>query len=44
MRKALAAADKPPKTITTNKLRPYISAIKEMLPNTTHVQSQGTLY
>ena len=41
IRKALAAAEKPPKTITTDKWRSYIPAIKELLPETTHIQSEG---
>lgn len=41
MRKALAAADKPPKNITTDKLRSYLPAIREVLPDTTHIQSEG---
>ena len=41
LQKALAAADKPPKTITTDKLPSYIRPIKAVLPGTTHVQSQG---
>ncbi len=41
MRKALKSADSPPKTITTDKLRSYLSAIKEVLPEAKHIQSQG---
>ena len=32
LRKAALAADKPPKTITTDKLKSYIKPIKELLP------------
>lgn len=41
LRKAAAGADKPPKTITTDKLRSYISAVKGVLPDTKHTQSEG---
>ena len=41
MNKALAAADKPPKTITTDKWRAYIKPIKDLMPEATHIQSQG---
>ena len=41
LRKAALAADKPPKTITTDKLKSYISAVKDVLPETEHTQSQG---
>ncbi len=41
LRKAIAAADNPPKTITTDKLRSYVKPIKELLPETEHVQSEG---
>ena len=41
MRKALKSADTPPKSITTDKLRSYLSAIKEVLPDATHIQSEG---
>ena len=40
-KKALAAADGPPKSVTTDKLRSYIKPIKDMLPDATHIQSQG---
>ena len=41
LRKALAAADKPPKTITTDKLKSYIKPIRELMPEAKHMQSQG---
>ena len=41
MRKALKSADAPPKSITTDKLRSYLSAIKEVMPDTTHIKSEG---
>ena len=41
LRKAALAADKPPKTITTDKLKSYMSAVKDVLPETEHTQSQG---
>ena len=41
LRKALAAADGPPKTITTDKWRSYIKPIKELMPEAKHMQSQG---
>lgn len=41
IKKALAAAEKPPKTFTTDKWRSYIPAVKELMPETTHIQSQG---
>ena len=34
-------ADKPPKTFMTDKWRSYIPAIKELMPNTTHIQPEG---
>ena len=40
-RKAVAAADKPPKTITTDKLRSYIRPIKDLMPEAEHMQSEG---
>ena len=40
-RKAMLAADKPPKTITTDKLRSYIRLIKDIMPEAEHTQSQG---
>ena len=41
LRKAALAADKPPKSITTDKLRSYISAVKDVLPESKHTQSEG---
>ena len=41
LRKALAAADKPPETITTDKWRAYLKPIREMMPDARHVQSEG---
>ena len=40
-RKAALAAEKPPKTITTDKLKSYISAVKGVLPEARHMQSEG---
>ena len=41
LRKALAASDGPPKTITTDKWRAYIKPIKELVPEAKHIQSEG---
>ena len=41
LRKAAEAADKPPKTITTDKLRSYLRAVKDALPEARHMQSEG---
>ena len=41
IRKAAEAADKPPKSITTDKWRAYIKPIKDILPGAKHVQSEG---
>ena len=41
MRNAALAADKPPKTITTDKLKSYWKPIKEILPEAKHMQSDG---
>ena len=41
LRKALAASDGPPETITTDKWRAYIKPIKELVPEAEHIQSQG---
>ena len=41
LRKAALAADKPPKSITTDKLRSYIQPVKDVLPEAEHVQSEG---
>ena len=41
MRKALKAADAPPRSITTDKLGSYVGAIKQVVPDAEHIQSQG---
>ena len=41
MRKALAAADKPAENIFTDKLRSYLPALRELLPDAKHWQSEG---
>ena len=41
LRKAVLAADKPPETIMTDKLKSYIPAVKAVLPETRHMQSEG---
>ena len=41
LRKAAEAADKPPKTITTDRWRAYIKPIKDVLPEARHMQSEG---
>ena len=41
LRKAALAADKPPKTITTDKLKSYMPAVKSVLPESRHMQSEG---
>ena len=41
IKKALKAADAPPKTITTDKWRSYLQPVKKLMPDTTHVLSQG---
>ena len=41
MRKAMTAADAPPKSITTDKLGSYVPAIKQVFPDTDHIQSEG---
>lgn len=41
MRKAMAAADAPPRSITTDKLGSYTSAIKSVFPDAEHIQSEG---
>ena len=41
MAKALKAADGPPKTITTDKLRSYLRPIRELMPEAKHMQSEG---
>ena len=41
MRKAMAAADAPPRSITTDKLGSYVPAIKSVFPDAGHIQSEG---
>jgi transposase-like protein len=41
LRRALAAADKPPKTITTDKWRAYLKPIRDLMPDSKHIQSEG---
>ena len=41
IRKAAEAADKPPKTVKTDKWRAYIKPIKDILPEAKHIQSEG---
>ena len=41
MRRALAAADKPPETITTDKWRAYLKPIRDLMPDAKHIQSEG---
>ena len=41
MLKASNAASKPPKSITTDKLRSYDSAVKKVFPDAKHVKSEG---
>ena len=41
LRKAALVANKPPKTIMTDKLKSYMSAVKDVLPETRHMQSEG---
>ena len=41
LRKAAMAADGPPKKITTDKLRSYLPAVKDVLPEAEHVKSEG---
>ena len=41
LRKAALAADKPPETIVTDKLKSYMPAVKDVLPETRHMQSEG---
>ena len=40
-RKALAAADKPPDHVFTDKLRSYLPVMREVLPGAKHWQSEG---
>ena len=41
MRKAMANADAPPMSITTDKLGSYVPAIKQVFPDAEHIQSEG---
>ena len=41
LRKAALAADAPPKSITSDKLRSYIQPIRDVLPEAEHIQSEG---
>ena len=41
LRKAALAAEKPPETIVTDKLKSYTSAVKDVLPETRHMQSRA---
>ena len=41
LRRALEAADEPPKTITTDKWVSYVKPIRELMPEARHIQSQG---
>ena len=41
LRKAALAADGPPKSITTDKLRSYLPAVKDVVPEAEHIQSEG---
>ena len=41
LRKALAAATEPPKSVTTDKLKSYLPAMREVLPDAEHILSQG---
>ena len=41
LRKALAAADSPPETITTDKWRAYLKPIQDLIPGARHIQSEG---
>ena len=41
LRKAALAADAPPKTITSDKLRSYIRPVRDVLPEASHIQSEG---
>ena len=41
MRRALAAADRPPETITTDKWRAYLKPIRDLMPEAEHIQSEG---
>ena len=41
LRKAALAADGPPKSITTDKPRSYLPAVKDVVPEAEHIQSEG---
>ena len=41
LRRAALAAEKPPETVVTDKLKSYTSAVKDVLPETRHMQSEG---
>ena len=41
LRKAALVADNPPKSITTDKLRSYMPAVKDVVPEAKHIQSEG---
>ena len=41
LRKATQTADKPPKYFFSDKLRSYLPALREVIPETKHYQSQG---
>ena len=41
LRKATQVADKPPKYFFSDKLRSYLPALREVIPETKHYQSQG---
>ena len=41
MRKAMASADGPPKSITSDKLGSYVPVIKQVFPDADHIQSEG---
>ena len=41
LRKATQAADKPPKHFFSDKLRSYLPALREVIPEANHYQSQG---
>ena len=41
LRKALAAADKPPESFFSDKLRSYLPALRAVIPDAKHFQSEG---
>ena len=41
LRKAALAADKPPESITTDKLKSYMPAVRDVVPEAEHIQSEG---